>query len=296
MMRRRFDMSGARDTNGKTRTGPELPEPIPRFENFGHVTLRGARNTRDLGALSTADDRTIAAGRLIRSGDLHKCTDEDIELLRDGHGLIRVVDFRTAKERGGAPDPQSRMQGIDFAELPVFSEAAVGITHEGGIAGDIAALKRFSGNAHETIRGLYVTCLLGEDGKRAYREFFETLLAAEDGATLWHCTEGKDRAGLASVLVEYALGVPMPHIRADYLATNLFVRDAAEEILDALAGHGLLEHVDLDVDSIFYADMDYLDAALEAVEQECGGMDAYLAAVLGVGELERERLRELYLQ
>ena len=146
------------------------------------------------------------------------------------------------------------------------------------------------------IRDRYVTCLLGEDGKRAYREFFETLLAAEDGATLWHCTEGKDRAGLASVLVEYALGVPMPHIRADYLATNLFVRDAAEEILDALAGHGLLEHVDLDVDSIFYADMDYLDAALEAVEQECGGMDAYLAAVLGVGEHERERLRELYLQ
>ncbi|MFR7755585.1 MAG: tyrosine-protein phosphatase, partial [Bacteroidales bacterium] len=96
--------------------------------------------------------------------------------------------------------------------------------------------------------------------------------------------------------VEYALGVPMPHIRADYLATNLFVRDVAEGILDALAGHGLLEHVDLDVDSIFYADMDYLDAALEAVEQECGGMDAYLAAVLGVGERERERLRELYLQ
>lgn len=284
------------DAKDKTRTGPELPEAAPGFENFGHVGLRGARNTRDLGGLSTSDGRTVAQGRLIRSGDLHKCTDEDIELLRDGHDLARVVDFRTAKEREGAPDPQDRMPGIGFIDLPVFSEAAVGITHEGGIAGDIAALKRFSGNAHETIRGLYVTCLLGEDGKRAYREFFETLLSAEGGATLWHCTEGKDRAGLASVLVEYALDVPMPYIRADYLATNLFVRDAAEEILDALAGHGLLEHVDLDIDSIFYASMDYLNAALEAVEQECGAMDAYLAAVLGVGERERERLRELYLQ
>lgn len=293
MRRRRFDMNDAKD---KVQRGPELPDPIPRFENFGHVGLHGARNTRDLGGLPTTNGRTVAHGRLIRSGDLHKCTDEDIELLRDGHDLARVVDFRTAKEREGAPDPQDRMPGIGFIDLPVFSEAAVGITHEGGIAGDIAALKRFSGNAHETIRGLYVTCLLGEDGKRSYREFFETLLVAEDGATLWHCTEGKDRAGLASVLVEYALGVPMPHIRADYLATNLFVRDAAEEILDALAGHGLLEHVDLDIDSIFYASMDYLDAALEAVEQECGGMDAYLAAVLGVGERERERLRELYLQ
>ncbi len=284
------------DTKEKAQRGPELPQEIPGFADFGHIGLHGARNTRDLGGLTTTDGRVIASGRLIRSGELHKATDEDIELLRDGHGLMRVVDLRTAKEREGAPDPQSRMQGIDFAELPVFSEAAVGITHEGGVAGDIAALKRFSGNAHETIRDLYVTCLLGEDGKRAYREFFEILLAAEDGATLWHCTEGKDRAGLASVLVEYALGVPMPHIRADYLATNLFVRGRAEEILDALAGHGLLEHVDLDVDAIFYASPDYLDAALDAVAQECGGMDAYLAAVLGVGERERERLRELYLQ
>lgn len=101
MMRRRFDMSGARDTNGKTRTGPELPEPIPRFENFGHVTLRGARNTRDLGALSTADGRTIAAGRLIRSGDLHKCTDEDIELLRDGHGAYTRRGFPHGKRTRG---------------------------------------------------------------------------------------------------------------------------------------------------------------------------------------------------
>ena len=73
MMRRRFDMSDARD---KVQRGPELPQPIPGFENFGHVTLRGARNTRDLGGLSTADGRVIAAGRLIRSGDLHKCTVE----------------------------------------------------------------------------------------------------------------------------------------------------------------------------------------------------------------------------
>ena len=110
-------MSDARD---KVQRGPELPESIPGFENFGHVTLRGARNTRDLGGLSTADGRVIASGRLIRSGDLHKCTDEDIELLRGGHGLARVVDFRTAKEREGAPDPQARLLGIVFVELPVY--------------------------------------------------------------------------------------------------------------------------------------------------------------------------------
>ena len=279
-------------TKEKVQAGPELPQEIPGFADFGHIGLHGARNTRDLGGLATADGRVIASGRLIRSGELHKATDEDIELLRDGHDLQRVVDFRTAAERKGAADPQARMQGVTFIDLPVFSEAAIGITHEGGMAGDLTALKRFGGVFSRFTTGL----LLGEEGKKAYRVFFETLLSAEEGATLWHCTEGKDRAGLASVLIEHALDVPMAYIRADYLATNLFVRGRAEEILDALAGHGLLEHVDLDVDAIFYASMDYLDAALEAVEQECGGMDAYLAAVLGVGERERERLRELYLQ
>ena len=284
------------DMDGRAQTGPVLPDEIPGFANFGHITLHGVRNTRDLGGLPTADGKAIAPGRLIRSGDLHKATDEDIELLRDGHGLARVVDFRTAAEREGAPDPQDRMQGVSFSDLPVFTEAAVGITHEGGAAGDLAALREFTGNARETIRGLYRTCLLGEEGKEAYRAFFRELLAAEDGATLWHCTEGKDRAGIGSVLVEYALGVPMAYIRADDLATNLFVRGKAEEILDALGGHGLLRHVDLDIDSIFYAYPDYLYAALEAVEQECGGLDAYLAAVLGVGDAERQRLRELYVE
>lgn len=284
------------EANDKTQAGPTLPQEIPGFANFGHVTLKGARNTRDLGGLATADGRTIIPGRLIRSGELHKATDEDIELLRDAHGLARVVDFRTKAERDAAPDPQDRIQDVSFVDLPVFSEAAVGITHEGGVAGDIAALMKMSGNLHETIAKLYRTCLLGEEGKEAYRAFFQVLMEAEDGATLWHCTEGKDRAGLASVLVEYALDIPMACIRADYLATNLFVRGKLEEALDSLAGHDLLKHADLDVDSIFYAYPDYLDSAFDAVEQECGGMNAYLAAALGVGEQERKHLRELYVQ
>lgn len=284
------------DRDGQKHVGPALPEKVAGFTDFGHITLAGARNTRDLGGLPTKDGRTIVPKRLIRSGDLHKATSEDIELLRDGHDLQRVVDFRTAEERKGAPDPQDEMPYVSFLDAPVFTEAAVGITHEKGIDSAMKALERFSGDAHDVIRDLYRTCLLGDHGKQAYRAFFQELLNAEEGATLWHCTEGKDRAGLASVLIEYALGVPLEYIRADYLATNLFVRDMPEKVLDTLAEHGLLKSVDLDIDSLFYAYPDYLDAAFDAVEQEYGGMDAYLASTLGIGKSERERLQALYLQ
>ena len=40
-----------------------------------------------------------------------------------------------------------------------------------------------------------------------YKQFFNVLLNNKSGATLWHCTAGKDRAGFGTMLVLSALGV-----------------------------------------------------------------------------------------
>ncbi len=310
--------------------GAELPEAVPGFPDFGHISLQGLPNTRDLGGLPTADGRRIARRRLIRSGALHHATSVDLEQLRTMHDMERVVDFRTDAERQADPDPKQKLPGIVFYDLPVFQESAIGITHEGGLAGDVKALERFRGKPFEAVRQLYPECLLGEEGMQAYSDFLRVLLGARAGAdvkalerfrgkpfeavrqlypecllgeegmqaysdflrvllgaragaTLWHCTEGKDRAGLAAILVEYALGVPPEHIRADYLATNRFVRTWAEKMLDHLAQHHLLEGVDADIDAIFYAQMEYYDAAFDAVRKEFGSVDNYLHDGLDFG-------------
>ena len=41
---------------------------------------------------------------------------------------------------------------------------------------------------------------------------------------------------------------------------------------------------------------DFLHAAMDAVEADHGGVDAYLQRQIGVGAVERRRLAELYLQ
>ena len=81
---------------------PELPEPVDGFVDFGHLSLRGLPNTRDLGGMPAADGRVVVANRLIRSGDLHKAASKDLEVLGNQVGLRRVVDFRTAFERSKA--------------------------------------------------------------------------------------------------------------------------------------------------------------------------------------------------
>ena len=68
---------------------------------------------------------------------------------------------------------------------------------------------------------LYVNFLFSERGKSAYRALFRVLLELPEGrSVLWHCTDGKDRTGVASMLILAALGADRRTILEDYLLTN----------------------------------------------------------------------------
>lgn len=274
----------------------ELPEAIPGFPEFGHILFEGLHNTRDLGGLPAADGRHIKPALLLRSGALHKATEEDLARLLADYHLEGVVDFRTELERDKEPDPRELMEGVVFYDLPALSGETMGITHGAGLAKDMKALEAVKAQPHEMVKKMYPEILLGDAGLVAYRSFLNVLLESDGGAVLWHCTEGKDRAGLGAVVVERALGVPEPDVRADYLATNLFARTRAEGILDALAAKlPALRGLDADIDSFFYAYSDYYDAAMDAVTDAFGTFDAYLVEALDFGSEKQAALREKYL-
>ena len=81
----------------------DRPEPIPGFPEFGHIPFEGLRNTRDLGGMPTADGRTIAPAKLLRSGALHKASEQDLARLVGDYDLAGVIDFRTQLERDKEP-------------------------------------------------------------------------------------------------------------------------------------------------------------------------------------------------
>lgn len=290
-------MSTSKTTSPKTphEGAPATPKPIDGFIDFGHLTFDHLHNTRDLGGLKTQDGRHIRMNRLIRSSALHAATEQDIQKLTDEIGVSRVVDFRTDAERTHHPDPTDKMDDVMFYDLPVFQMATLGITRENSLSKDIDLLETYKDDPFAVISKIYPVALLGDEGKRAYANFLDILLNADDGATLWHCTEGKDRAGLGAVLVEYALGVSKEDIYADYLATNLFVRTRIDKIADAASKHHIGMHLDADIDALYYAYTSYLDGALAAVENEYGSLDTYVTEALHFGEGKREKLQELYL-
>ena len=171
----------------------------------------------------------------------------------------------------------------------------MGITHDFDLSGDITFAEEATKNPDKTMEAMYVKALSSEEGKRAYGDFLQLLLEADDGATLWHCTIGKDRAGLGSCLVEYALGVSEEFIMEDYLATNVYVDSYNKRILDMLGRHGILKFADNNVDAFLFAQRTFLENAFAYVKSTYGSLEDYLSEALHFGEGKRQELREKYL-
>ena len=160
----------------------DRPEPIPGFPEFGHIPFEGLRNTRDLGGMPTADGRTIAPAKLLRSGALHKASEQDLARLVGDYDLAGVIDFRTQLERDKEPDPRELMEGVVFYDFPALSGETIGITHGAGVAQDLKTFASYNAGPHELVCGMYPQILLDEAGRVAYTSFLEVLVEGDGGA------------------------------------------------------------------------------------------------------------------
>lgn len=250
----------------------------PNLTNHGKIALEGLHNTRDLGGLPAGSGH-VRPRLLPRSGMLAPATAEDLATLRNAYDVRLVIDLRTDEEAAHWPDPMGLLPEARLVRLPVFrapgggdAQAALRALGEKLASGELDVADLFA--------GLYPRFVLGKEGIAAYRGLFRELLSLEEGAALWHCSAGKDRCGLASVLVETALGVSWDLVEKDYLATN-----------DLIEAKGSAQNM-FDVGGV---DARYLRAALDAIDEEYGSLDGYLAGALGVDAAAREELRRKFV-
>ena len=188
----------------------DMPEPIPGFPEFGHIPFEGLHNTRDLGGMPAADGRRIAPAKLIRSGCLHKASEQDLARLVGDYDLAGAIDFRTQLERDKEPDPRELMEGVVFYDFPALSGETIGITHGAGVAQDLKTFASYNASPHELVRGMYPQILLDDAGRQAYTSFLEVLLEGDGGAYLWHCSEGNDGLAWARLSWSGRSGCPRP--------------------------------------------------------------------------------------
>ena len=124
------------------------------------------------------------------------------------------------------------------------------------------------------------------DRSDRFAELFEHLIDS-DAPSVFHCTAGKDRTGIAAALVLLALGVSRDMVLADYLLTNELVRDPAQiESATPLEARAVLWRVQ----------QGFLDTALTIVDDDHGGVERYLRQRLRLSPAALRALASRYLQ
>ncbi len=271
---------------------------------IGRIALDGLPNTRDIGGYKTMDGRWILPGRLIRSGTLYEATERDIRILADQYRLGMVIDFRTDTERRQKPDPE--ILGINNIFNPILDEKTVGITFEDeekaaeekkedAVKGILLHASSLGGNPEKYVDRLYEDLVLNDHAAEYYGRFFDLLLEADDRAVLWHCTAGKDRVGIGTALVLTVLGVDRDTIIHDFVMTNDYVMERAEQFARKVkedTGNCVLADC---VRVLLTVSEDYLIHAFEAMENSYGSIDTYLIEKIGITEEKREQLRQKFL-
>lgn len=252
-------------------------------------------NTRDLGGMNAAGGRKIKSGKLIRSGHLYFASENDLAWLSGRIGLI--VDFRNKQEAKEKADP--KLPGADYVHLPIIQEMVTGITREEKSFGQIMnELLHDPAGALAYMQQVYTTFVTNDFAISQYAHFLELLLQEREGAVLWHCTAGKDRAGFASILVQHLLGVSREDILTDYLLTNKCLEPEVEPLIEMIQEQthddSLEVHEVLDI--LFGARKEYLAALYEKIQERFGSFEAFEEQALGIDQEKRARLQEMYLE
>ena len=260
---------------------------LPVFEKL--------KNIRDLGGMESSDGRKVRYGKLIRSSHLADLTAAEAERLSELVGVI--VDFRTVGECRQKPDvvPAS----VRYIHLPVVDSLKPGITREE--ESDFQAIMHLAKDpegARQYMCGMYRSFADSETAVRQYEAFVRLLLEDREKAVLWHCTAGKDRAGVACVIVGEILRIPREAIVRDYLKTNEYLKGEVAFLTEYIKSQVKSDSA-LNEESIQYlfgARQEYIETYYEQIRKNYGGFHRFLADALHLSSQDMETFQQIYLR
>ncbi len=256
------------------------------------IPLKGAANTRDLGGYPVKGGKKVKPCRLIRSGMLNNLTQDDKDILCKKHNLKRIIDFRTDAEVQSAPDPA--IAGVSHTRVPMLEYDIPGISSGGGSMesqfGDFMKQDMVG-----FLTGIFPQLVRSPYSQSQWRVFFDALLAAEDGATLYHCTGGKDRVGTGTALLLSALGAERELIIADFLKTNTLLKETIAHTMKAMENKVPDPAIRETIGRLMGVEEAFILAVFDTLDNEFGGVEKYLQNQLQLSPEKLESLRNLYL-
>ena len=270
-------------SSAAAKAAPEHPAPGTQ------LPFAGGNNFRELGGYHADEGKTVKWGQIYRGFPTGRLNTEADRARLDGLGLRLILDLRS---------------GVEAAKLPDYVPDGARLVQICGLRDATGQEIDFSPNDIQRLvqnapAGTNLTQLIYRQmltGNKAFKELFRALEAGET-PILFHCTAGKDRTGVAAMLILLALGASDETICADYARTNLC---RAAEIEKAMADHAAEIAADpaqrMRWQSSAGVDPETAPFVLRTIRQDYGSAESYLEAEYGLTPARLMRLRRMYLE
>lgn len=247
------------------------------------VPLEKGINFRDLGGFVVKDGRRIKKGLLFRSGTLNYLTANDTDTL-EVMGLASIIDFRDVNEAKDAPDViPTTATYYNYPANPLHSQLSARFDKHN------VALK---GDSREFMLNLYKRLPFNN---LAYKKLVELLKDDEIKPLVQHCTIGKDRTGIGSAIVLFALGADLQTVLADYLMTEITLAPYKEQLLQMVSQDFTEEELN-NKKYLFAAREEYMMSAIDAIVEKYASVNHWLEKEYGLTADVKKSIREKYLE
>ncbi|KAK4679641.1 hypothetical protein QC764_205925 [Podospora pseudoanserina] len=251
------------------------------LEDTEYNEFDGIINFRDVGKTVNAflGKKVLKEGILFRSAKLDDASYKDRIRLTEVYGIKSVIDLRSKTEHLNAQEKHKFLQknlplkipGITYTRIILpsrrFELFLLWQLSWFNILPPSLSLNTLS-HSSPSISLCLSSCLSGHP-------------------KIIHCTQGKDRTGLLTLLILLILHTPVQAITHDYHLTNSTSPLIRSIRLAEVREVGL-------PDSFAETDQAMVSSVISWLDATYGGVDGYLDAI-GFGEQKRERLREILL-
>ena len=267
------------------------------------IAFEGIENARDMGKLVMQDGQTVRTGMLLRSGNLSKATDSDVAVLKEKYHLTDVFDFRFEAEANAAPD--HIIDGVSYTHLSTLPKALIEGFSSSGRSDSVKMDKKsmmetlmkyaFEPKAQAMARQLYPAIVTDSTAQHYYGEFLRGVLNAK-GGVLWHCSQGKDRAGWASAFLLAALGASRETIVEDFDLSNQSYSRAIEAMTAKVREKDGSDEAVAFIRAMIGVSRENFETTLDLIDQKYGSLSGYIENQLGFSKEEQLQLRTKYLE
>ena len=257
------------------------------------IKIKKVECLRDLGGLPTMDDKHIKYGLIYKSSHLSKVDEAAKEKIAKELNICKDIDLRSPSELIDKPDQE--IEGVEYVHIPVLGDDDNPAVNKDSRDEVLESNMAEEGGSRGHITRIYRKMINNKAVMGRYKTFIDEVISSNGKPLVYHCTQGKDRTGIATMLLLLALGVEKEIIIKDYLhynvvnrkMNNLYTFGVAVGCFSIKKAKGLR--------NLLVTRREYLEAAFEEIEK-LGGVSNYLVNYLGLTSQEIAKLKNTYLE